>query len=284
MIDKQRAVRAHFRRLLGDDFFSTCIITLDQARSFSAAWSVDKGQTCPPCCTIDDFKLDLLGPLESNWNESAGRVFCRDFLDFHGLPDDATRDITSAFFTRIKTLKAKYKKTLLQQWERREIEKKNRRYRRKYLVCIIMRFRPILLTLGKLFHRRLRIAIQVPSLNKHIAMLEKLTLHAMSTDESDSSGEENTTYVIPPSWRAQQVTQWLRTFDSVSRTSGILSGPGPRLRIYNNSRVSQSTRIVPGLPVNAYDKRWLERRNDIEFTIFPSSDIYDFNHGPDVFE
>lgn len=132
----QRVVRSHLVRLVGENFLSTDMVTQDQARTFAVAWNIDGGQTCGPCCTVHDFKVDLIGPPQGEWNQSAGRVFCRDFLNFHRLPDDATEAVLGAFFTRIKTLKAKYKKSLLQESQRRDIERQERRYRRKYLVCL----------------------------------------------------------------------------------------------------------------------------------------------------
>jgi hypothetical protein len=53
------------------------------------------------------------------------------------LPDTAIEAVMGAFFTRIKTLKAKYKKSLLQESQRRDIEQQDRCYRRKYLVCTV---------------------------------------------------------------------------------------------------------------------------------------------------
>lgn len=123
----------------------------------------------------------------------------------------------------------------------------------------------------------------MPSLNKHIPILESLTLESMSTDESDDGGENAATYAVPPRWRANHLTQWLRAFDSVHRASDMAHGL-PRLRITNNSRTSQNTKFVANLPINAYDQHWLERRNDVNFAIFPSSNQYDFTHSSDVFE
>jgi hypothetical protein len=143
-------------------------------------------------------------------------------------------------------------------------------------------------TLPKLFQRKLRIAKKVLLLNKHIPMLEKLALESMSTDESDDDeglvGDENTaTSVVSPRWRAHHLTQWLRVFDSVHCASGMSQG-SPRFCIFNNSRISQSTKFVANLPINAYDQRWLQRRNDVNFAVFLSTNQYDFTHDSDVFE
>jgi hypothetical protein len=115
------------------------MVTPEQSNMYTVVWSVDGGQTCAPCCTVDDFKIDLLGSPRCAWNLSAARVFCRSFLDFHGLSDDADviDAVSSAFFTRIRTLKVKYGASLRQTHERQELARRMRRYRRKYLVCRI---------------------------------------------------------------------------------------------------------------------------------------------------
>lgn len=113
------------------------MVTPEQSDAYTLVWEIDRGQTCAPSCTADDFKIDLLGPPGCAWNLSASLVFCRSFLDFHGLPNDeeVIGAVKKAFLTRVRTLKAKYALNLLQKHERQEVARKRRRYRRKYSVC-----------------------------------------------------------------------------------------------------------------------------------------------------
>jgi hypothetical protein len=123
--------------LLGENYLQTPIVTQEQSNMYTLVWNVDGGQTCAPSCTVSDFRIDLLGSPHCAWNRSAGRTFCRSFLNFHDLPDksDAIDAISTAFFTRIKLLKAKYEVNLLQQCHQRELAMQKHCYCRKYDVC-----------------------------------------------------------------------------------------------------------------------------------------------------
>jgi hypothetical protein len=111
----------------------------------------------------------------------------------------------------------------------------------------------------------------------------------MSSDESDDESQEpgKPCYVHRPLWRAEELSPWLRVFDSVhlalTREHG--SGHGPHLRIYDHlsPRISRNEKFIARLPVNAYDKRWLERRNNDGISVYPSN-VYDFRHDEDVFK
>jgi hypothetical protein len=134
---KQKEVRTHLNTILGDNFLQAPMVTPEQSGMYTVVWNVDGGQTCAPCCTVDNFKIDLLGPPRCAWNLSAGRIFCRSFLDFHDLADDPDLigAVSSAFFTRIRTLKIKYDESLCQAHARQELARRKRCYHRKYFVC-----------------------------------------------------------------------------------------------------------------------------------------------------
>lgn len=140
----------------------------------------------------------------------------------------------------------------------------------------------------QLFQRRLTAATLCNGLKRHAQILSDLTIDGMSSDESEDEGDETgkPCYVTRPVWRAVELGPWLRVFDSLYLALGKEHGPGhgPHLRIYNHQvpRMSHNQKFVAHLPVNAYDVRWLERRNDIDFSIRPV-DAYDFHHDAHIF-
>lgn len=129
----QSAVREHLIRLVGKDRLLTPLVIRAQAIAFAAAWNIDNGESCGPCCTADDFRFDIEGPAHSPWNMSACRVFCADYIEHHKLPSTANimKDIEHSFYTRLKTLRRKYVLHLLQQDRQAAVARKNRRYQRK---------------------------------------------------------------------------------------------------------------------------------------------------------
>lgn len=250
-----------------------------ESRVFSAGWNIDGGQSCDPCCSPDDFRIDLLGLKRCPWNISASRVFCRDFTDLHDLPEEAYPDVIKCFFTRIKTLQAAYRahlRNLRDPLQKEQEDRGVRRQQRKY----------------KLFVKRLTIARKKPHLQQHVEMLRRFGPTGMSSDESSgderpADGQPSDRYhICQPRWRASRVATWLRTFDAIHLVDrGLGRGRDPRLRISDpdSPRLSQSQEFVACLPRNAYNNTWLERRNDINFSIFPDED-YDFSHDPEALE
>lgn len=254
------------------------MVTSTESRIFSAGWNIDEGQSCEPCCTLEDFRIDLFGPPICPWNTSAARVFCRDFTDLHDLPEEANVDVIKHFMTRVKTLKAAYRAHLRNRRdpEERALEARGlRRQQRKY----------------KLFVKRLTIARKKPHLQRHTEMLRQFGPAGMSSDES--SGDERPTssqsdryHICQLQWRSSRVTTWLRTLDVIHLVDrGLGRGRDPRLRISDPEapRLSRSLEFVTHLPRNAYDEAWLSGRNDINFVVFPAEN-YDFSHDPEALE
>lgn len=126
-------------------------------------------------------------------------------------------------------------------------------------------------------------------LKRHADILKDLTVEGMSSDESDDDSLEpgKPCRVFRPMWRADHLSPWLRVFDSVYLASTKERGSGhrPHLRTYNHlsPRISRNKKFVSCLPVNAYNMQWLERQNDIDFSVRPS-DAYDFRHDAGLFE
>jgi hypothetical protein len=127
---KRKEVRTHLNTILGDNFLQAPMVTPEQSSMYTVVWNVDGGQACAPCCTVDNFKIDLLGPPWCAWNLSAGWIFCQSFLDFHDLADDPDLidTVSLAFFTRIRTLKVKYGESLRQAHAQQELARRKRRY------------------------------------------------------------------------------------------------------------------------------------------------------------
>lgn len=116
----------------------------------------------------------------------------------------------NAFYTRIKSRKAKYKQCIavLAGAEGRIMKQKERRAQRKQ----------------DLFHRRFSIAQTHPFLQHHVPILQRLGVNGMSEDESDCDDLADAPgirsrppryYVVRPAWRARNLTAWLQTFDSM---------------------------------------------------------------------
>lgn len=123
----------------------------------------------------------------------------------------------------------------------------------------------------------------------HIEMLELLGVEGMSSDESDREGDQDQYWILPPLWRDERLTTWLRAFDSVHhllRKSGdptALRGAFPHIR-HPTKRKSDSNGFVPGLPINAYDEDWFQQQSVPKLILHPSNNQYDFTHDPHLME
>ena len=98
------------------------------------------------CCTASHFRIDILNGPRSPWNRSAARVFAIDFARFHDLDLNGPLldDIENTFFTRVKTLRAKYLKSLRPKAGNELDTQKDRRWQRKrgvsYLIQVNFNF------------------------------------------------------------------------------------------------------------------------------------------------
>ncbi|KAF8880278.1 hypothetical protein BD779DRAFT_1675976 [Infundibulicybe gibba] len=272
------------QHLVGGGDFHT--VTREEALDFAAAWSANGGESSLLSCTLDHFRVDLLGKPHSPWNRSAARVFADAFIHAHNLDrtPDAIDDVSRCFFSRIKSMKAKSKLKLSGSVVINEHSRTGRRHQRK----------------RNLFVRRLETAQLHPRLQKHVHMLQRLGTDGMSSDESEDEDThirsaarlDNPRFkILEPRWRARQLTIWLRVIDSihlVSRRCGDKSARGayPRLRISNERapEYSKSKKFVKGLPENAYDTIWLHEQYDAYVNVRPSPERYDFNHSGELFE
>ncbi|KAF8877194.1 hypothetical protein BD779DRAFT_1429120, partial [Infundibulicybe gibba] len=227
-------------------------------------------------CTIEDFRVDLLGTPRSPWNRSAARVFVDVFIRTHKLDrtPEAIDDISRAFFSRIKSMKGESKMKLNNSSVIGEYARAGRKQQRKRNVSLLVTYyeKLTLLVSLKLFVRRLETVQLHPRLQRHEHIIQRLGTDGMSSDESEDEDAhiqaaarlDNPRFkILQPKWRAKPLTIWLRVIDSVhliSRRSGDKSARGayPRLRISNERapEFSKSKKFVKGLPKNAYDPVW----------------------------
>lgn len=163
-------------------------------------------------------------------------------------------------------------------------------------VCSSLEVARALTVLPQTFQRRLHIATMDPLLQKHVHVLQRLGVDGMSSDESDVEElwhdpavrrRQPSYFVSTPAWRHPSLTAWLLAFDSmhvISRrmAGNRLRGAYPRCRIYARDRSSKSKRYVSHLPKTAYNPDWLKTRNNIEFTVAPTEEIYPFTHDDHV--
>lgn len=87
------------------------------------------------CCTVEDFRIDLIGPPRSLWNTSAANVFVHAFEAFTGVELDRQM-VRTAFFTRLKTLKQEYKLSKKSKREQENSVIQKRRKMRKRTVIL----------------------------------------------------------------------------------------------------------------------------------------------------
>ncbi|KAG9227852.1 hypothetical protein CCMSSC00406_0008674 [Pleurotus cornucopiae] len=123
------------------------------------------------CCTVENFRIDLIGPPRSLWNTSAANVFVHTFEAFTGVELDQQM-VRTAFFTRLKTLKQEYK-----------LSKKSKREQQNSIIQKHRKMRK-----RTLFIQRHDTVLHDHRLHKHISLLDRLGIDGMSSDESD--GEE----------------------------------------------------------------------------------------------
>jgi len=123
----------------------------------------------------------------------------------------------------------------------------------------------------------------------------------MSSDESDYDElDENPPsrlrapryYILHPKWRAEELSEWLQSFDAVysiiRRTAMSRRGAYSHTRQQNGQRVRYSSRttFVSDLPTSAYDRAWLQARVDVDFAVRPSPSPapFSFTHDASVYQ
>lgn len=140
-----------------------------------------------------------------------------------------------------------------------------------------------------MFFRRLKNAALQPELNQHVGIIRLLGRDGMSSDESDHENGVVQYRVLIKSWRNPALTPFLRVFDASYRRNRFVpilqntQGAHPHLRL-NSNKIDNSRGAVAGLPINAYDPRWLQNLARYDREILEETALYDFSHTPYALE
>ncbi|KAI6094297.1 hypothetical protein F5141DRAFT_1070020 [Pisolithus sp. B1] len=139
------------------------------------AWDPGSG----PCCTVDNFSVDLQGYVHSKWNRSAAQVFAMEYLKHYKGKNHMLEFMAEAWLTWVAGMKAQYKH--LQQDK-------------------------------VLYKCHLNTACQYANIkDQAICIVQSLGLDGMSSNESDHEGHngEATYYILDKDWHSQ--CEWQAT-------------------------------------------------------------------------
>lgn len=124
-------VRDHLTSLVGVGKLFVPSVTHDEVAAFEALWNKTHGNPPHACCTIDTFRIDILGKPKDPWNRSAASVFYKSFVPEANRSGKMLKEVTADFHNRVKTVIAEYKKRF-DEGARRIAQRDARRKRRKY--------------------------------------------------------------------------------------------------------------------------------------------------------
>ena len=86
----------------------------------------------------------------------------------------------------------------------------------------------------------------------------------MSSDERDTD-DDQCFHSTRPFWRHPSVTDWLHSIDSVGAKT-MNHGFRHRDRRRQSSTLDMESRVVKGLPINFYDRRYLDGLNRSQYS------------------
>ncbi|KAI5984175.1 hypothetical protein EDD15DRAFT_2177616, partial [Pisolithus albus] len=205
-----------------------------------------------PCCTVDDFSVDLQGYTRSEWNRSAAQVFAVEYLRRYKGDNYTLEFVAEAWLTRVAGMKAQFKNLQQDKAIRKDRKALHRRRQRKQ----------------ELYACRLDTAYQYAEIkDQAVPVVQSLGLDGMSSDESDHEGHdgEATYHILDKDWRSQHITAWLRMLDALHlrlRYSGewqATSGAWPHFR---TSSLRESVRPAVGeLPTDFYSHNWYQAQS-----------------------
>ncbi|KIK20285.1 hypothetical protein PISMIDRAFT_657625, partial [Pisolithus microcarpus 441] len=233
-----------------------------------SAWDSKHG----PCCTVEDFHIDLEGLPCSEWNKSTALVFAAEYLKHHQgrQGENLTLEyVLQAWLTHIMALRMWYKDKQWDDLDRKEHKARNQQHQRKYEVCYqLPKHVFAYLRLLKLYSCHLQTAYEYKEIkDRAVAIVESLGQDSMSSDESDHEGHhgEATYYILDKDWRSKQVTSWLQMLDSLhlrlqyNGSWQVTASAWPHFRMtsLHESRGSP----VKGLPIDFYCHNWYGAQN-----------------------
>ncbi|KAI6149224.1 hypothetical protein BKA82DRAFT_145545 [Pisolithus tinctorius] len=219
-------------------------------RAEAAAYT--KG-TQRPCCTADNFRVDLSDTPSSAWNTSASHVFAASFRDAHPGCGQSLKAIFNAWVVHfnylrqvISNLASGYTNEQDYKSPLASMRSVHRRRERK-------------LQLLQLYNRRLRVALRHSgSYPSAVSAVEQLGPAGMSSDESehDVGHGERTYRITRKAWRSATVTATLHVLDALHLRAryqqqwNATAGAWPHLCVPSSQL---SNREPPsGLPKNFY--------------------------------
>ncbi len=289
----QKLVRIELSLLLKDKPPYGRTPSSSRLSAFMSEWE-SSGHGARACeTTTAGFMIDIAGDPKSPWNVSAGRTFTDYFIEKTRRDDtpEMRRAVEMAFDTRIRSLKSRWKRDMLPQAAKVAERSKHSRRQRKYQVRFRISNPGMCLPVLQLFQRRREITKLYDPLKKHLGVLDALGVDGMSSDESSSDPHTGqTTYtVVKPGWRHPDLHHWLKVFGELhhrNRANGCIldkRGTFTHIRV-GSQKIRQTSRAPPDLPLNAYDPRWLESRENlyVKHELRPIKDPYIFNHPSDV--
>ncbi|KAA1479368.1 hypothetical protein DENSPDRAFT_752367, partial [Dentipellis sp. KUC8613] len=225
-----------------------------------------------PCCTADNFSINLNDTPRCGWNRSAALVFTNWYIAHAPakFSKATSKEIQEAFFTHVGSLRRKHLE------ESKEAEEKAQGMK-------IARARERQRNVSSLFYRRRDAMEFFPSLRHGIEMLDRLHVDGMSEDDSDAQSDVDDNWGYPPEvpvyrvlkkrWRNPRVTAWLRAVD-VFYPEYLQARPKQKrkervtqvhIRV-DSSRYAYEDRdpVVGDLPIDAYSDAWVARLNEFE--------------------
>ncbi|KAI6018425.1 hypothetical protein EDC04DRAFT_2523962, partial [Pisolithus marmoratus] len=188
-----------------------------------------------PCCTADNFRVDLNDTPASAWNTSASHVFAASFRDAHPGCGRSLKAIFDAWIVHFNYLCQVYAK---QQMVAREEQAR---------------------ILNLLYNHHLRMAHRhsgpYPSV---VNVVQQLGPAGMSSDESEHEvgHGERTYHITGKAWRSTTVTATLRVLDALhlgmryQQQWNATAGAWPHLRMPSSQLSSRE--LPSGLPKNFY--------------------------------
>ncbi|KAI6036744.1 hypothetical protein BKA83DRAFT_4120432 [Pisolithus microcarpus] len=183
MIVEQKSVRELRQKLLGLE--GSKELPQPVSEKEIAAWDPGSG----PCCTVDNFSVDLLGYARSEWNRSAAQVFAMEYVKHYKGENRMLEFVAEAWLTRVAGMKAQYRQLQQDKTIRKDRKALHRRRQRKQ----------------ELYKRRLDTAYQYTKIkDRAVRVVQSLGLDGMSSDESDHEGHsgEATYYILDKDWRS----------------------------------------------------------------------------------
>ncbi|KAI6141474.1 hypothetical protein BKA82DRAFT_126060, partial [Pisolithus tinctorius] len=153
------------------------------------AWDFRNG----PCCTSDNFLVDLQGYGCSEWNKSAAQVFAMEYLKCYKGENYTLEYVAEAWLTHVAGMKAQYKHSQQDKATHKDHKVLHWRCQRKQEVCL------------SLYKCHLDTAYQYAEIkDQAVRVVQSLSLDGMSSDELDHEGHsgEATYFILDKDWRS----------------------------------------------------------------------------------